>query len=1193
MKISKKYCIFTLFWVALTVLTTLKVVAQGSPQGYLYVYPSASDAYPNTQGIPSNQGLQSLFQQYQVTAYTQSFPGATSGNLGNAYEIHLDGDENALMQQLASSGLFSLVERESYMQVADTNPLDCPDPCNDPQTVNDPRSDYELTMPGYLCAWNTTQGDPSVVVAVVDTDFDLNHPDLQGQIISKTGAPGSPNCAYHGTAVAGCIVAKANNGLNVAGVAPGARVAGYVVPTFGNCGSCTSGQVWSSVWKAYLDGRRIINVSWTGVGTPTGNITVVQAIQEMTDNGVLLVVAAGNTYGQNYHSAYSNIPGVINVGSVSSDGTIHNTNADPNQPATTYNQWVDLCAPGDGVGIIEIDCGGTLYNNAWGTSQAAPNVAGAAALILSVNPCLKPSEIENILKTTTCPLVNNPIPGETGTGYLNAYAALQKAVGPPELILSDQTWDGEVYISHDVTIVQGVTVTINGKVKVSEGKRIILRPGSHLILNGKLTNSCSNPWEGIVVNGVPGASQYTPGQHGKLTCHPKAVIENANTAVSLVAGGILNASGTFFINNGTGVRYHPYSNFWPFGIQYGQPRDHLGGIYDCSFVANDNYPKAAKFHTCIEMEEVRGIAIMGCSFSNARTIKNPMGNDDYGYGIKATDARFRVISRPVDNTFPPTSYDHTGFKGLGYGIYVGTAQSGVNQTPITTDDFVNVPYTVQQATFSECIYGIHNRFVSQGTIVGNTFNMGKLPPAGSLSGNTPYTNLQVGVFIENGANGFELQENQFVEVDGNVDHTYGTYSQNLGWFNNDVRRNTYTNVEAGNLADENNAIIVPNRGLYYLCNTNTTQKYDFYVYQGGDVRFDQGEQITNSTSFKAAGNTFTKANTPTGDFENNGPQVRYYHDGNAEKPLYHLGLAFSDVDPNTCESSYCLPPCRDRSEWEALKLDYGTTRYMYLGAVSDMQLAQSTSNATLAEQKSNLASGYRMRMDEVSNTLSLHMAFDTAAYNVDSVRVWWQKMDSPVSDMVVARDYLAKGQNTLAFAILDAVPVKFGLSDGELADLNDYRAIMQIMQGESASGLTESKVQQLFPYANNGKGISAAWAKNILTVKGHHFPPVPKPLKSGDRGQEAKQKIETPDFYLVSPNPAKDQVRFARNDVQSVGGTSVIVTDATGRTIWRSPSDIDGSSIIWQTGDTRSGIYFYTIQDTNGLVQSGRISVIK
>jgi hypothetical protein len=104
---------------------------------------------------------------------------------------------------------------------------------------------------------------------------------------------------------------------------------------------------------------------------------------------------------------------------------------------------------------------------------------------------------------------------------------------------------------------------------------------------------------------------------------------------------------------------------------------------------------------------------------------------------------------------------------------------------------------------------------------------------------------------------------------------------------------------------------------------------------------------------------------------------------------------------------------------------------------------------------------------------------------------------------------------------------------------------------------------------------------------------VPKPLKSGDRGQEAKQKIETLDFYLVSPNPAKDQVRFARNDAQSVGGTSVIVTDATGRTIWRSPSDIDGSSIIWQTGDTRSGIYFYTIQDTNGLVQSGRISVIK
>ena len=119
-----------------------------------------------------------------------------------------------------------------------------------------------------------------------------------------------------------------------------------------------------------------------------------------------------------------------------------------------------------------------------------------------------------------------------------------------------------------------------------------------------------------------------------------------------------------------------------------------------------------------------------------------------------------------------------------------------------------------------------------------------------------------------------------------------------------------------------------------------------------------------------------------------------------------------------------------------------------------------------------------------------------------------------------------------------------------------------VFLGESASGLVASKVQQLLPYANNGKGISAAWAKNILKVKGYHFLPLPKPLGSDERNQEAKQKVQKLDFYLVSPNPAKDQVRFTRNDALSMDGTSVVVTDAAGRNIWRSPSHMAGSSII-------------------------------
>lgn len=768
------------------------------------------------------------------------------------------------------------------------------------------------------------------------------------------------------------------------------------------------------------------------------------------------------------------------------------------------------------------------------------------------------------------------------------------------------TWSSLVNINRNIIVEKGAILNINCEVRFAQGTGIIVRQGGTLNVNGaKLTNLCKDmPWNGIKVEGDPSQSQYSPGKHGRTYIKPGSIVENAKEAVRLVDGGIIFTTGATYMNNGTGITYRPYSNFWPSGPQAGQLRDHIGYVQNCLFTWDGTFAGATSINAGIELESIRGVNISGCSFVNTRPISTPSGNADYGYGVKATDARFKVTSLAVGPvgtpSDPPPAYDHTEFRGLGYGIYVGTALSGSNGTPGVSDDFVNVPYTVQQATFSECIYGIHNRFVSQGSIVGNTFNMGKLPPANPYSGNTPYTNAQFGVFIENGANGFELQENQFIKVENNVEYAYGSYCQNLGDFNNKIRRNTYTNVEAGNLADENNAVpaigIIPPRGLYYLCNTNTNQNHDFYVYPGGDIRRNQGVEITGTNGFRAAGNVFTLSNAPKGDFENNGTQVRYYRNQVSEEPLYYSGLQtpFPFGQVNACLSDYCLPPCSDNNEWQAFKLDYSTTRSMYLGAMSDMQSAQATGNTTLVEQKSNLAAGYRLRMDELSNTISLHMVFDTTTYNVDSVRVWWRKMDSPVSDMVVARDLLAKGQNSAAFATVDAVPNKYGLVDSELSDLNDYRAIMQIMQGESASGLASSKVQQLLSYANNGKGISAAWAKNILTVNGYHFPPLPKPLGSSERSQKEELKVQKSDAYLVSPNPAKDQVRFARMDKQSISGTFIIVTDTNGRTVWQSSASTDSTnSIIWQSGKYQSGVYFYTIRDANGLIQSGRIAIVK
>ena len=91
------------------------------------------------------------------------------------------------------------------------------------------------------------------------------------------------------------------------------------------------------------------------------------------------------------------------------------------------------------------------------------------------------------------------------------------------------------------------------------------------------------------------------------------------------------------------------------------------------------------------------------------------------------------------------------------------------------------------------------------------------------------------------------------------------------------------------------------------------------------------------------------------------------------------------------------------------------------------------------------------------------------------------------------------------------------------------------------------------------------------------------------------KNIEHLEITITSyPNPAKDQVRFARIDAQPVSGTFIIVTDIDGRTVWQSPANTDNTNnIVWQTGNTQSGIYFYSVQDTSGLIQSGRIAIVK
>jgi subtilisin family serine protease len=131
-----------------------------------------------------------------------------------------------------------------------------------------------------------------------------------------------------------------------------------------------------------------------------------------------LVLAAGNTTTSTDHNAIANIPGVVVVTSVNEDN-------EHGPSGHAHNQWVDICSPGVNVTT-------TFPNNTigggWGTSYAAPIVSGTIALMLEVNPCLTPAEIELLIEESADPVADaQNFPGLLGAGRLNAYEAVMAA----------------------------------------------------------------------------------------------------------------------------------------------------------------------------------------------------------------------------------------------------------------------------------------------------------------------------------------------------------------------------------------------------------------------------------------------------------------------------------------------------------------------------------------------------------------------------------------------------------------------------------------------------------------------------------------------------------------------------------------------------------------------------------------------
>jgi serine protease len=437
--------------------------------------------------------LGKIYPNHQPPAEKYNSLGQKYADLSLIYELTFKNTGVTLekaINLMLSTGLFEYAEPRYQYKLEAFVP-------NDPSVGS---QSYLTAIKAYVStgfggAWDTSdplvgaagQGDTNVVVAIVDSGSDLDHPDLVNQFKHNYADPvngadddldgytdnftgwdlggadytnvvgdndanimGANN--NHGSHVSGCAGAQCNNGVGVCGTGfkckllPVKCAADNDTRGSGGVGYIIAG--YEGITYAADHGAKVINCSWGGSGGGSYGQSICD-YASINKNAIVVAACGNNGLDEAFYPAAFNY--VMSVAATTS------TNSWLTKASfSNFNYSVDISGPGNNIY-------NTVYNNGYtsmsGTSMASPVVAGGVALVLAKFPSYTGLQAGQRLITTSDPInaANPAYANKLGGGRINLYKALTNAAGP-SVVFTNQLVDDH----NDLAFVQNDTLFISG-----------------------------------------------------------------------------------------------------------------------------------------------------------------------------------------------------------------------------------------------------------------------------------------------------------------------------------------------------------------------------------------------------------------------------------------------------------------------------------------------------------------------------------------------------------------------------------------------------------------------------------------------------------------------------------------------------------------------------------------------------------